>query len=273
MKIGFQLANYTYPGGATTLGRDLVELARCVEDCGFDSLWVVDHLYQIEVIGPAEMDMLEAYSLLAYLAAVTSRIRLGAMVSSVTFRHPALLIKAVTSLDILSAGRAWLGVGVGWYEREHLGLGIPFPSIAERFELLEETLQFARQLWSTEGSCLSRPHPPILVGGMGERKTLRLAAQYAQGCNFYQAAGPAVIGAKLEVLRNHCAALGTDYAAMEKTTLGVYFRGQKAKFRGELQQLSELGIDTAVVGLMDPLDRLAFEELSTLIPEGRYPGP
>jgi len=283
MKLGYQLANYTHP-------ERLADLARQVEDCGFDSFWVTDHLFQIEVIGPAEMDMLEAYSVLAYLAAVTSRLRLGAMASCVTFRHPALLVKAVTSLDVLSRGRACLGLGAGWFEREHRGLGIPFPPTAERFELLEETLQIAGQMWSgargpwrgkhfqlEESLCmpqpLQRPHPPILIGGMGERKTLRLVAQYAQGCNFYQAAGAEVIRAKLEVLRTHCQAAGTDYAAIEKTTLGVYFPGQQARFRQELEQLAELGIDTAIVGLIDPHDQVAFSELSTCIPQERYSSP
>ena len=287
MKIGYQLANFAHPGGPVGW---LADLARQVEDCGFDSLWVVDHLFQIEVIGPAEMDMLEAYSVLSYLAAVTSRVRLGAMVTSVTFRHPALLVKVVTSLDVLSGGRACLGLGAGWFEREHRGLGIPFPSTAERFERLEETLQIALQMWSgergpyrgkhfhlEESLCvpqpLSRPHPPILLGGMGERKTLRLAAQYGQGCNFYQAAGAEVIRAKLKVLRGHCEVLGTDYEAIEKTTLGVYFRGQQARFGEELDRLAELGVDTAVVGLLDPHDRVAFDELSTLIPQDHYSGP
>jgi len=196
----------------------------------------MDHFFQIHVIGPAEEPMLESYAALNYLAAITSRVRLGAMVTGVNYRHPGLLIKTVTTLDVLSQGRAYLGIGAGWFEREALGLGAPYPPLKERFERLEEALQIAKQMWSDNNGAyngkhyqlaetlnspqtLSRPHPPILVGGTGETKTLRLVAQYANGCNLFAGLGPELLQHKLNVLKAHCETLGRPYEEIEKTAL------------------------------------------------------
>jgi F420-dependent oxidoreductase-like protein len=195
----------------------------------------MDHFFQIRSIGPSEHEMLEGYSALAYAAGVTERITLGTMVTGVTYRHPGLLIKTVTTLDVLSSGRAWLGIGAAWNEEEHRGLGVPFPSTKERFERLEETLQLAHQMWSGDDSAfegrhhqlerplnsppaLSTPHPRILVGGGGEKKTLRLVAQYADACNIFDM-GPDAVRAKYDVIRRHCEAVGRDDDDIEKTVL------------------------------------------------------
>jgi len=196
MRLGLQIPNFTYPAGPAHLGTTLGNIARAADASGFSSLWVMDHFFQIENVGPVDTDMLEGYSALSYLAALTERVKLGTMVTGVTYRHPGILAKTVTSLDVLSGGRAILGIGAAWNEREHVGLGVPFPPIAERFERLEEALQIVLQMWSgdakpvdgrhyqlAETLCvpqpLSKPRPPILIGGIGERKTLRLVARYA----------------------------------------------------------------------------------------------
>jgi F420-dependent oxidoreductase-like protein len=238
MKIGLQVPSFTWPGGAAGIRSELGEIARTAEEAGFDSLWVMDHFFQIRGVGPVEAEMLESYSTLGYLAGVTDRVRLGALVTGVIYRHPGLLIKTVTTLDVLSGGRAYFGLGAGWFEREALGLGVPFPPLKERFERLEEALQITRQMWSAddgpykgryfqlaETMCnpqpITKPHPPILIGGMGERKTLRLVAQYGDACNLFARTGIESIRAKLEVLRRHCDQLQRDYAEIEKTTLGT----------------------------------------------------
>jgi len=233
MELGVHVADFTWPDGPRTLGRDLARVAKAAEDCGFTKLSVMDHVWQIGVVGPAEHEMLEAYTALGYLAACTSRIELLAWVTAVVYREPGLLAKCVTTLDVLSGGRAWLGIGAAWNADEAHGLGLPFPPTAERFERLEEALQICLQMWSSDDSPypgkhyrlertlnspqpLSRPHPPILIGGGGERKTLRLVAQYAQACNLF--AGPD-LQHKLEVLRGHCEAVGRDYDDITKTVM------------------------------------------------------
>ena len=245
MKIGIQVPNFTFPGGSAILGDKLREIARTVDDCGFASLWVMDHFFQIggpdrPFLGPAEDDMLEGYSTLAFMAAVTKNVRLGTMVSGVVYRHPGILVKTVTTLDVLSGGRAYLGIGAAWFEREAKGLGIPFPPVAKRFEQLEETLQIAGQMWSenngpfegkhfqlAETLCnpqpISKPHPPILIGGAGEKKTLRLVAKYADACNLFAGMGADVVRNKLEILRQHCDSIGRDYADIEKTVLSTAY--------------------------------------------------
>ncbi len=187
MRIGLQLPNLTFPGGPPKLAGTLAEIARTADGTGFFSLWMMDHFFQIEPVGPADMEMLEGYSALGYFAGITSRVRLGTLVTGVTYRNPGILVKTVTTLDVLSGGRAYLGVGGAWFEREHQGLGVPFPPIGERFERLEETLRIAKQMWSNEVGAfegkhyrlaetlnvpqpLARPHPPILIGGAGEKK-------------------------------------------------------------------------------------------------------
>src|SRR5215207_5048868 len=240
MKFGITIPRFLAPGGVAGIGPGLASIARDADQAGLDSLWVMDHFFQIPPVGPAEEPMLEGYSALAYVAGVTERIQLGTLVTGVTYRHPGLLIKTVTTLDVLSGGRAWLGIGAGWYEREHLGLGVPFPTVSERFERLEETLQIAEQMWSREVGpyegkhyqlaetlCepmpLSIPRPRIMIGGGGEQKTLRLVARYADACNLFAMPGDegiALLQHKLDVLRAHCEAEGRSYEAIEKTVLG-----------------------------------------------------
>ena len=233
MKIDVSICQFNPDGGPAKIAAMLDDVARVAEETGINAIWVMDHLFQLPRLGDVGGSMMEAYATLSYLAARTSRVRLGTMVTAVTFRHPGMLVKQATALDVLSGGRANFGVGAAWYEREHLGLDLPFPTLTERFERLEETVQIAKQMWSDENGpfegahyrlaetvngpqCLSRPHPPIVVGGSGEKKTLRLVARYADACNV----GPgdaAEIKHKLDVLRQHCANEGRDYADIEKT--------------------------------------------------------
>lgn len=264
MKIGLQLSNLSFPGGPQQLGRDLRNIAQRTENAGFDSLWMMDHLFQIDVVGPVDSDMLECYSILTHLAAVTHTIKLGSLVTAVTYRNPGLLAKIVTSLDILSGGRAYLGLGAAWCEREHLGLGYPFPSRTERYQRLEETIQIINQMWSdnngpylgqhyqlNETLCVPQPikRPPLLIGGHGEKKTLKLVARYAQACNLFQTAPP-MLQRKLDVLKDHCHNEGTDYHAIEKTTIGVLDPNQGATaILDSIQQLHQLGIDHAIFGV------------------------
>jgi F420-dependent oxidoreductase-like protein len=236
MKIGLQVPNFTWPEGAAVIGPRLAQIARTAEAAGFASLWLMDHYFQIASVGPPENDMLEGYSGLAFCAAVTDRIKLGTLATGVTYRPPGLMVKAATTLDVLSGGRAYLGVGAAWFEQEHRGLGVAFPPLGVRFEMLEEALQIARQMWAggaqpyrgkhftlEEAMCrplpLSKPHPPILVAGVGETKTLRLVAQYGDACNVYGM--PDDVRHKLEVLQRHCDALGRDYGRIEKTAMGL----------------------------------------------------
>lgn len=238
MKIGLQIPSFTWPGGREEIHSTLTRIARTAEAAGFDSLWVMDHFFQIRGVGPVDAEMLESYATLGYLAGVTTQMKLGALVTGVVYRHPGLLVKTVTTLDVLSGGRAYFGLGAAWFEREALGLGVPFPPIKERFELLEETLQIARQMWSEENGpyegrhfhlaetlCspqpITKPHPPILIGGMGEHKTLRLVAQYADACNLFARTGLDTIREKLDVLKRHCDRLGRDYKDIEKTALAT----------------------------------------------------
>jgi F420-dependent oxidoreductase-like protein len=235
MKWGLQVSDFTWPDAPRSIGPTFARVARDADQAGMASLWVMDHFFQIRSIGPSEHEMLEGYSALAYAAGVTERITLGTMVTGVTYRYPGLLIKTVTTLDVLSSGRAWLGIGAAWNEEEHRGLGVPFPSTKERFERLEETLQLAHHMWSGDDSAfegrhhqlerplnsppaVSMPHPRILVGGGGERKTLRLVAQYADACNIFDM-GPDAVRAKYDVIRRHCEAVGRDYDDIEKTVL------------------------------------------------------
>jgi len=248
MKLGLHVSDFTYPGGPPRLGADLATIAQSAEAAGFDRLSVMDHFFQIRTIGPPEREMLEAYTTLGYLAGKTSRIRLLTVVTGVLYRQPGLLAKAVTTLDVISGGRAMLGIGAGWNEQEARGLGFPFPPMAERFEMLEEALQIVLQMWSDDDGPyrgehydlertlnspqpLQRPHPPILIGGSGERKTLRLVAQYADACNLFSTPDMAH---KLDVLRAHCEALGRDYDAIEKTVITTFDAGEHGERTADL---------------------------------------
>jgi len=255
MKLGLHIADFTWPNGPQSLASDLTRIATTAEDAGFARLSVMDHVWQIGVIGPPEHEMLEAYTTLGYLAARTSRIELVSWVTAVVYREPGLLAKLVSTLDVLSEGRAWLGIGAAWNEPEARGLGLPFPPTAERFERLEEALQICLQMWSDDEGPYSgrhynlertlnspqpptRPHPPILIGGGGEKKTLRLVAQYAQACNLFPSPE---LAHKLDVLRGHCAAVGRDYDEIEKTVMLPLDPGHNGEKIGPmLEQLSGL---------------------------------
>jgi F420-dependent oxidoreductase-like protein len=266
MKLALHLMNMTWPGGPGQVGPILARTAQRVEDAGFDALSVMDHFFQIPVVGAAEEPLTEAYTTLGFLAGVTRRLRLGTLVTGVTYRHPGVLVKAVTSLDVLSSGRAFFGIGAAWFEREHLGLGVPYPPLAERFRRLEETLQIAKLMWSgevcrfegryyqlAETLCspmpVQRPHPPIVIGGGGETKTLRLVARYADACNLFAYEGHDVLRRKLDVLRQHCADEGRDYESIQKTaTTRFTLRRQPAagevtpaQALEQLHALAELG--------------------------------
>jgi len=282
VRIGLQIPDFNGAGGAQQLGRGLAAVARTADDAGFDSIGVMDHFFQIGVIGPPDQDMLEAYTTLGYLAACTSRARLLTLVTGVIYRHPGILAKIVTTLDVLSGGRAWLGIGAAWNEEESRGLGVPFPPVAERFERLEEALQICLQMWQGDESpyrgkhydldrplnrpqAVTSPHPPIMIGGSGERKTLRLVARYAQACNLFP--GPQ-LPRKLDVLRAHCEAVGRDYDEIEKTVIyrfDVGERGERAaEITDQLGAFAELGISMAIGGLagvwsLQPLEVMGSE--------------
>ena len=239
MRVGVHLVNFTLPGGPVSIGPTLAAVGRAADEAGVANLSLMDHYFQLEMIGGADQPMLEGYTGLGFLAAHNASAELQLLCTGVTYRHPGLLAKIVSTLDVLSGGRAVLGIGAAWYEREHLGLGVPYPPVAERFERLEETLQIIRQMWSADDGPfhgrhyrlvetinspqpLQQPHPPILVGGGGEKKTLRLVARHADACNLFasaRAGGPAAVEAKLDVLRGHCEREGTDYDRIRKTIL------------------------------------------------------
>jgi F420-dependent oxidoreductase-like protein len=280
MKVGLHIADFTWDGGPPALGPRLGEIARRAEEAGVDRISVMDHVWQIAPLGPPEHEMLEAYTALGFLAAVTSRVKLLTVVTAVVYREPGLLAKAVTTLDVLSGGRAMLGIGAAWNEDEARGLGLFFPPLAERYERLEETLRICQQMWSDDDGpfedkhyhlartlnspqALSRPHPPILIGGQGERKTLLLVARYADACNLFDTPEAAH---KLDVLRGHCAAEGRDYAAIEKTVQVRYDLGENGERVEQtierLHELSELGFTVAQgtlarVGTLRPLELMA----------------
>jgi F420-dependent oxidoreductase-like protein len=237
MRIGLQVVEFNWPKGPSETGARLAKIAKTADEMGFASLWVMDHYFQLDqMIGPADDPMLEAYSTLSYLAGFTKNIKLGTMVTGVVYRHPGHLVKTISTLDVLSGGRAYLGIGAAWYEREAIGLGFPFPPLKERYERLEETLQIAKQMFSGrvesfEGKHyrlkeminsplpLTKPHPPILIGGMGEKRTLRLVAKYADACNLFAYGGIDVIRLKLQVLEQHCKEVGRPFDKIERTVL------------------------------------------------------
>jgi F420-dependent oxidoreductase-like protein len=261
VKIAVHQIAFTVPDGAAGIAPELTRLATAVEEAGVSQLSVMDHYFQMEQILPATDPMLEGYTTLGFLAAHTQTVRLGLLVTGVTYRHPGLLAKIVSTLDILSGGRAMLGVGAAWYEREHRGLGVPYPSTAERFERLEETLQICRQMWDQDNDgayegkhyqlaetlCHPAPisKPPILIGGGGEKKTLRLVAQYADACNL--GAGPHTAH-KLDVLRGHCDAVGRSYDDIEKTAMiGVNPESTPESVASTVAELAELGFTATYV--------------------------
>jgi F420-dependent oxidoreductase-like protein len=236
MKIGLQIPSFTWPGGTTEIRKLLAEIVTTADEAGFYSIWVMDHFFQIRNVGQPQEPMLESYSTLNYISALTKKAKLGSMVTGVIYRNPGLLVKTVTTLDVLSGGRAYLGIGAAWNEQEAKGLGFAFPPLKERFERLEEALQIAHAMWSGKEAPItgshyvlewplnspqpiSAPHPPILIGGSGEKKTLNLVAKYADACNLFAGAGLEEIGRKLDILKGHCDTVGRNYAEIEKTAL------------------------------------------------------
>jgi F420-dependent oxidoreductase-like protein len=234
MQLDLHVSRFDWAGGPRGIGPGVTRLARTAEAIGIRTLSFMDHYFQMDMMAPAEDPMLEGYTALGFVAGVTQSLRLRLLVTGVTYRHPGLLAKIVTTLDVLSGGRAELGIGAAWFEREHLGLGVPFPPVAERFEMLEEALQICLQMWSDDNGAfdgkhfqlaatlcspapVSEPRPRIMIGGGGERKTLRLVAQYADACNFFGT--PDVVAHKIEVLRGHCDAVGRDIREIEVTAL------------------------------------------------------
>lgn len=285
MKLGLQIIRFDWPGSPANIGAKLAEIGKTADSAGFDSIWVMDHFFQMDMpdmgLKPEE-PMMDSYTALGYLASVTERARLGAMVTGVNYRQPGHLLKIVTGLDVLSGGRANLGIGAGWYEREAKGLGFPFPPLKERFERLEETLQIMKQVWSGDFSAyegkhfhlaepmnnpqpLSKPHPPILIGGGGEKKTLRLVAQYADACNLFAFMGNEGLAHKLDVLQRHCDDVGRDYNEIEKTALGFVALGEggmsPADMIGMCRGLADTGIETFIFSLGNVHDLTPIETI------------
>jgi len=270
MELGLHVSDFTWPGGAPALAPSLVRVAKDAEAAGFTRLSVMDHFWQIAHLGPPEHEMLEAYTTLGFLAAHTSTITLNTLVTGVTYREPGLLAKAMTTLDVLSGGRAMLGIGAAWNADESAGLGFAFPPTAERFERLEEALQIILQMWSDNDGpydgkhyqlartlnspqALSSPRPRIMVGGSGEKKTLRLVAQYADSCNLFSSPD---LPHKLDVLREHCANLSRDYDTIEKTAMTPFELGKDGAGASEmldrLRTLHDLGFTVATGSLRGP---------------------
>jgi F420-dependent oxidoreductase-like protein len=266
MRVSISVSDYSWPAGNAETGRQLGRVARAADDAGVDTIWVPDHLVQVDPRTSPDADMLEAYTVLGFLAGQTERVRLGALVSGVTYRPPALLVKAVTSLDVLSGGRAWFGIGAGYHEGEARGMGLPLPAVAERFDRLEEALRIAVQMWSGDTApfrgqhytleqplnsppAVQKPHPPILVGGQGERRTLRLVAQYADACNLSDLPDSGqTVTRKLEVLARHCADVGRPMAEIDKTVSTGYLPDESpADFATRCEVLAGLGLDHVVL--------------------------
>src|SRR5262245_60995756 len=291
MKVGIQIPSYTWPDGPAAIGPTLARIVRQADDVGFDSIWVMDHLFQIRGVGKTEEPMLEGWTTLGFMAAHSQRARLGLMVGGVHFRFPGLWVKAATTLDVLSGGRAWLGIGAAWNEEESRALGIPFPPLGERFEMLEETLQIAHGMWQgeqgSEGTfrgrlfqaerllnspqSLSRPRVPILVGGGGERKTLRLVARYADACNVF--GSPEGIARKYRILADHCAAVGRDPGEIEHSTLQSVRLAGTSSTRTEtpeqvvdrFAELADAGAEHVVVDVHGVDDPAVLETFGTSI--------
>jgi F420-dependent oxidoreductase-like protein len=275
VRIGLHISNFTWPEGAPRLGAVLADVATAAEEAGFERISVMDHLWQIRGIGPPEHEMLEAYTALGYLAGHTRRAKLLTLVTGVVYRDPGLLAKAVTTLDVLSGGRAILGIGAAWNEDEARGMGLLFPPTAERFERLEEALRICRQMFDGDETPftgrhyrldrpLNSPPPlsrlPILVGGGGERKTLRLVAQYADACNLFRSPE---LRHKLDVLKQHCETVGRDYDEIEKTVLYNFDLGEKGERTGDiitdLRGLAEQGFTVAHGSIRNAWDTAQFE--------------
>lgn len=273
MRVDLHVISFKWPGQPQTIAPTLAATARAAEEAGVAELSFMDHYFQMDHFWPAGDPMLEGYTSLGFMAGLSSTLRLGLLVSGVSYRHPGLLAKVVTTLDVLSGGRAQLGIGAAWYEREHLGLGVPYPPVAERFERLEETIQICLQMWSDDNGpydgryyhlaetlCSPRPiqepRPPILIGGGGERKTLKLVARYADRCNLFTT-GVDNVARKLDVLRRHCEDEQRDYSTIDPTLIAPGNPLDDPEgFLAEMGRYAELGFST--VSLMPPDDPVEF---------------
>lgn len=268
MQLDLHVPRFTWSGGNSAIGPTFTSLAQMADAIGLRTLSVMDHWFQMDMMWPAEEPMLEGYSALSFAAAKTERLRFRLLVGGVTYRHPGLLAKTVTTLDVLSQGRAELGLGAAWYEREHRGLGVPFPPLRERYERLEETIQICFQMWSdnngpydgthyrlSETLCspqpVSKPRPRLLIGGGGERKTLRLVAQYADACNFIGDAE--IVKHKVDVLHRHCSEVGRDPEAIEVTALmAIADDATPETILREVEAFSVAGVDAVVIRATGP---------------------
>lgn len=267
MRIGLQVPSFSWGGETDIIRSRFFEIAQAAEKAGFYSIWVMDHLFQI---GRMKEPMLEGYSALSYLAGITKKVKLGTLVTGVVYRHPGILIKTATTLDVLSGGRSYLGIGAAWYEREAKGLGVPFPPLKERFERLEEALKIAKLMWSgkvepfegkhyhlaepiTSPQPISKPHPPILIGGAGEKKTLRFVAKYGDACNVFPMGGTDVIRNKLKVLKKHCEDIGRPYEEIEKTSLSMVNIHKKRMSGSDVikisRDLADAGVQHAIFNM------------------------
>jgi F420-dependent oxidoreductase-like protein len=292
VNIGLQIPSFKYPGGTAAIRPKLKEIVTTAEKAGFYSLWVMDHYYQIKgLFGESYTDpMMESYTTLGYFSGLTEKAYLGVLVTGVLYRHPSVLMKMVNTLDILSGGRAYLGIGAGWYEEEAKGYGIPYPSTAERFEQLEDNLQLAQALWNSDQASfagkhfsapaitnnprpLSTPHPRIMIGGTGPTKTLRMVAQYADACNIGDWVGTENMQKALDTLKGHCESLGRDYDTIEKTCLGtVHLSGDDTvdSITSRIKELSEMGFTHAIFNMPDvykitPLETFAKEIIPAVV--------
>jgi F420-dependent oxidoreductase-like protein len=289
VKIGLQIYSFSWPGGPEAIGPTLARSVQTADEVGFDSIWVMDHFWQIGAPGSELEPMLEGWTTLGYMAAHSQRARLGLMVGGVHYRHPGLWVKAATTLDVLSGGRAWLGIGAAWNQAESEGLGFPWPTQRERFDRLEDTLQIAHRMWQGERGneedftglryratrllnvpqSISRPRVPIMIGGGGEKKTLRLVAQYADASNLF--GGPADLLPKYAILAAHCEAVGRDFTEIERSNLqGVSLSDRSAWGRAaespdqiveRFGRLAEAGVQHVIISTADAHDTDALERL------------
>jgi F420-dependent oxidoreductase-like protein len=285
MKLGIHISNFTFGVPAQEFAPTLARNVTDAEAAGFDRLSLMDHYFQIPPVGPVENEMFEAYSTLGFIAAKTSRIKLGVLATGVTYRHPGFLAKQITGIDVLSGGRAWLGLGAAWFEREHRGLGIPFPPLKQRFEMLDEALQVCNQMWSDnngpfagkhyqleETICsphpIQRPRPPILIAGSGEKKTLRLVARYADACNV-RSTNPEDTERLLSILDEHCHAIGRDPATIERTIVTRFDPGADGERASQevdrLAKFASIGVQAALGSIINVQDPGVMEAMATKV--------
>ena len=287
MKIGLQIPSFSWPGGDAAIGTTLARIATDADAAGFDSLWVMDHFFQIRGVGKPEEPMLEGFSTLAFMAAHSKSATLGLMVGGIHYRQAALWAKAATTLDVLSGGRSYFGIGAAWNEEESRGLGFPMPPLGIRFEMLEETLQIVHSMWQGErGSgeafegrhyqaerllnspqVLSRPHPRIIIGGGGEQKTLRLVAKYADACNIF--GGPDQLSHKFSVLRDRCSEIGRPFGEIERTNLQSVdlSRETPAEVVARFEILAGVGVQHVIFNVANVADPRTIDKLRDILPQ------